>query len=57
MADPLERKIEQRLLAGESKEDIWHDMKNDAEPEKTLFYLNNKARLKDRLSFHTADRD
>ncbi|MEN8256700.1 MAG: hypothetical protein ABFS09_02445 [Thermodesulfobacteriota bacterium] len=51
MADPIERRIEQRLLAGQRKADIWQDMKNDAEPEKALFYLNNKASLKDRLNF------
>ncbi len=51
MADPIERKIEQRLLAGESKETIWQDMQKEEEPGKALFHLNNKARLKERVSY------
>ncbi len=51
MADPIERKIEQRLLAGDSKKTIWQQMQQEPEPEKALFYLNNKAALKERLSY------
>lgn len=51
MADPIERKIEQRLLAGETKDTIWQAMQSDAEAQKALFYLNNKANLKDRLTY------
>lgn len=51
MADPIERKIEQRLLAGENKKTIWQDMQKDETPGKILFYLNNKAALKDRLTY------
>ena len=51
MADPVERLVEQRLLAGENKFDIWKELQNDTEADKILFYLNNKASLKDRTSF------
>lgn len=51
MADPIERKIEQRILTGEDKKSIWQDMKKDEAPEKILFYLNNKAALKDRVTY------
>jgi hypothetical protein len=50
MADPIERKIEQRLLAGENKKTIWQEMQKEETPGKILFYLNNKAALKDRLT-------
>ncbi len=51
MAEPIEKKIEQRLLAGEDKEMIWQDLQKESEPEKSLFHLNNKASLKDRVSY------
>ena len=51
MADPVERLVEQRLLAGENKLDIWKDSQNNTEADKILFYINNKASLKDRTSF------
>lgn len=51
MADPIEREIEQRLLAGENKEMIWQDLQEEAEPEKSLFHLNNKAGLKQRVTY------
>lgn len=51
----MEKEIEKKLLTGESKDAIWQELQNKKEAEKALFYLNNKAGLKERVRFQYAN--
>ncbi|PLX48810.1 MAG: hypothetical protein C0613_09425 [Desulfobulbaceae bacterium] len=53
--ESMEKEIEKKLLAGESKQAIWQEMQSEKEAEKVLFYLNNKAGLKERVRFQYAN--
>jgi hypothetical protein len=51
MADKFEKEIEELLQKGKSKTAIWEMFKNDKEPLKVLFYLNNSSLPRDRKKF------
>ena len=48
MAPPLEEKIEQALLAGESRQAIVARLKDQEDPQKLLFHVNNISHPADR---------
>jgi len=51
MADKLEKEIEELLQKGKSKAEIWQMFRNDKEPLKILFFLNNSSLPRDRKKF------
>lgn len=48
MVDKLALELEQQLLQGKSKKNIWRELDKDSNKEKARFYLNNSAELADR---------
>jgi len=51
MTDKLEKEIEEHLQKGKSKAEIWQVFRNDKEPLKVLFFLNNSSLPRDRKKF------
>ncbi|MBU4261605.1 MAG: hypothetical protein KKC76_06950 [Proteobacteria bacterium] len=51
MADKFEKEIEELLQKGKSKTAIWEMFRNDKEPLKVLFYLNNSSLPRDKKKF------
>ncbi len=51
MADQLEKDIEQQLLQGKTKKNIWQQLAGKEGKQKALFVLNNSAELSERQAF------
>jgi hypothetical protein len=48
MTGKIEERIERLLQAGKKKREVWQELREEEEPHKLLFFLNNSSRPKDR---------
>jgi len=51
MTDPVEMKVEELLLAGKGRHEIYHRLKNNADQSKLIFHINNSALPEDRNKY------